>query len=78
MKNGGSREAKRSQCFETDILCVFVGTMNEKRQFVNIFIKDEGRGKILNSVREENEIVESHVNGHAQLNESNGFQPTVS
>ena len=31
----------------------------------------------MNSVHEENETVESHVHGHAQLSESNGFQPTL-
>ena len=53
------------------------GTKNEERQFSNIVIKDEGRGQNLNSVHEENEATESHVHGHAQLSESNGFQPTL-
>ena len=39
-----SSETKRSHCFETDILCMSIGTKNEERQFSNIVIKDEGRG----------------------------------
>ena len=31
----------------------------------------------MNSVQEENETDNSNVHGHAQLNESNGFHPTV-
>ena len=59
LKTEASSETKRSQCFETDILCVLVGTKNEERQFANLVIKDEGRGQNLNYVQEENEIVES-------------------
>ena len=57
--------------------CVLVGTKNEESQFADISIKVEGRGQNLNSVQEENETVESHVHGHAQLSESNDFQLTV-
>ena len=42
LKTEASNETKRSQCFETDILCVLVGTKNEERQFANVVIKDEG------------------------------------
>ena len=38
-----SRETKRYQCFESDMLCVFIGTNTEERQFCNVVIKDEGR-----------------------------------
>ena len=77
LKNEASSETKRSQCFETDILCMPTGTMNEEGQFANIVIKDEGRGQNLNSIQEGNEIVGSHVHGRAQLSESNGFQLTM-
>ena len=50
LKIEDSSETKRSQCFETDILCMSIGTKNEERQFVNIVIKDEGRGQNLNFV----------------------------
>ena len=73
MKTEASSETKRSQCFETDILCMSIGTKIEERQFANIVIKDEGRGQNLNSFQEGNETVESHVHGHAQLSERNGF-----
>ena len=36
-----SSETKRSQCFETDILCMSTGTMNEEGQFVDIIIQKE-------------------------------------
>ena len=72
MKTKASSETKSSQCFETNILCVLVGTKNEEIQFVNIVITDEGRGQNLNYIQEENETIESHVHGHAQLSESNG------
>ena len=65
MKTEASSETKRSQCFETDILCVLAGTKNEERQFATVVIKDEGRGQNLNSIQEENETIESHLHGHA-------------
>ena len=74
LKTEASRESKRSQCLETNILCVSIGTNNEEGQYANIVIEDEGRGKNLNSVMGEDEIVESHVHAHTQLSESNGFQ----
>ena len=43
LKTKSSSETKRSQCFETNILCMSIGTKNEERQFANIVIKDEGR-----------------------------------
>ena len=42
LKAEASREAKRSQCFKSDIPCVFAGTMNEERQCADVVIKDEG------------------------------------
>ena len=50
LKTEASSETKRSQCFETDILCMSTSTKNDERQSVNIFIKDEGRGQNLNSI----------------------------
>ena len=46
-----SREANRSQCFETDILCLFASINNEERKFSNIVIKDKGRGQNMNSIQ---------------------------
>ena len=77
LKAEASREAKRSQCLETNILCVSIGTNNEEGQFSNVVIKDEGRGQDLNSVLGEDETTESHVHAHTQLSESNDFQLTV-
>ena len=77
LKTESSSGTKRSQCFKSDILCVLAGKKNEERQFANVVIKEEGRGHNLNSVQEEDETTESHVHVHAQLSESNGFQPTV-
>ena len=44
LKTEASSETKSSECFKYDMLCVFTGAMNEKRQFYNVVIKDEGRG----------------------------------
>ena len=77
LKTEASSETKRSQCFETDILCVLTSTKNEEKQFANIVIKNEGEGQNLNYVHEENETAESHVHGNAQLSERNGFYLTV-
>ena len=77
LKIEASREAKRSQCLETNILCVSIGTNNEEGQYANIVIEDEGRGKTLNSILGEDETTESHVHAHTQLSESNDFQLTV-
>ena len=74
LKIEASSEAKRSQCFETDILCMFAGTMNELRQSAKIVTKNEGKGKNLNSVQEDDGTTESHSNAHAQLSESVSFQ----
>ena len=68
LKDEASREAKRSQCFQTNILCVSTGTKNEG-QSANIVIEDEGRIQTLNSVLGEDETVESHVHAHTQLSE---------
>ena len=38
LKAEASREAKRYQCFETNILCVSTGTKNEEGQSANIVI----------------------------------------
>ena len=77
LKVEASGEAKRSHCFETNILCVSTGTKNEEGKYSNIFIEDEGRGQNLNSVLGEDETIESHVHAHTQLSESNDFQLTV-
>ena len=77
LKFEASSEAKRSQCFETDILCMFAGTMNELRQFAKIVTNNEGKGKNLNSVQEDDGIAESHSNAQAQLSESVYFQYIV-
>ena len=74
MKIEASSEAKRSQCFETDIFCMFVGTMNELRQSAKIVTKNEGKGKNRNSILEDDGIAKSHSNAHAQLSESVYFQ----
>ena len=71
LKTEASREAKRSQCFETNILCVSTSTKNEEGKSANIFIEDEGSGQTLNSIVGEDETVESHVHAHTQLSESN-------
>ena len=42
LKIEASSEAKRSQCFETNILCMFAGTMNELRQSAKIVTKNKG------------------------------------
>ena len=62
LKTEASIEAKGSQFFEYDMLCVFVGTNIEEIQFDNVVIKDEGRGQNLSFVLEEDETVESHAN----------------
>ena len=62
LKAEASREAKRSQCLETNILCVSTGTKNEEGHSANIFIEDEGRGQNLSSFLEEDETTESHAN----------------
>ena len=74
LKIEASSEAKRSQCFEIDILCIFASTMNELRQFAKIVTKNEGKGKNLNSVQEDDGTPKSHSNAHAQLSESVSFQ----
>ena len=74
MKIEASSEAKRSQYFETDILCMFAGTMNELRQSAKIVTKNEGKGKNLNSVQEDDGTAKSHSNAHVQLSESVYFQ----
>ena len=73
MKTEASREAKGSQCFESNMLCVFVGTKAEERQFANVVIKDEGRGQNLSSVLEEDETAESHANTLTQREEGDAF-----
>ena len=49
LKVEASREAKRSQCLETDILYVSTGTKNEEGKYPSIVIEDEGRVHTLNS-----------------------------
>jgi len=41
LKTGASRETKRSQCFLTDVVCMFAGEAGEERQFSNIVMKEE-------------------------------------
>ena len=53
---------------------IFCVCMNELRQSVKIVTKNEGKGKNLNSVQEDDGIAESHSNAHAQLSESVSFQ----
>ena len=77
LKTETSSEAKRSQCFKYDILCVFAGTMNEKNNFVNVVIKNEGGGKNFNSVQRNDEIVVSHANSLTLREEGDAFQHTV-
>ena len=62
LKAKASSEIKRSQCFETDILCMSTGTMNEEGQFADIIIQKEEVKQNLNSVLEEDETVGSHAN----------------
>jgi hypothetical protein len=77
LKTETSSEAKRSQCFKSDILCMSAGTMNEGGQFVDVFIQKEEVKQNLNSVLEENETAGSHVHAHTKPSETNGFQPIV-
>ena len=77
LKAESSREAKRYQCLETNILCVSTCTKNDEGKYANIAIEDKGRGQTLNSVMGEDETTESHVQAHTQLHESNDFQLTV-
>ena len=53
LKIEASSEAKRSQYFKSDILCMFAGETNEEVQFANIFTKHEGDRKNLNSILKE-------------------------
>ena len=77
LKIEASSEAKRSQCFEIDILCMFAITMNELRQFANIVTKNEGEGQNMDYVMEEDGIVEYHAYAQVQLVESVSFQHTM-
>ena len=78
LKAKTSSEAKKPQCFKTNTLCMFAGTMYEEEQIVGVVTKDEKEERQnLNSVLEENGTVESHVHVHAQLNERSDFQFTV-
>ena len=77
LKTEASREAKRSQCFETDILCVFAGTMNEKRKFANVVIKNEGGGQNFNYVKRNDETFVFHANTLTQRKEGGAFQHIV-
>ena len=74
LKIGASSETKRSQCFETDILCMSTMTMNEEGQFVDIIIPKEEVKQNLNYVLEEDEAVGSHANTYEQSRESVSFQ----
>lgn len=71
LKTGASREAKRSQCFLTDVVCMFAG---EERQFSNIVMKEEEDRQKLNSVLKKNGTAESRASVHTQLRESCSFQ----
>ena len=42
LKTKVSSEAKISQCFKTDILCMFAGETGKEGQFVDVVIKEEG------------------------------------
>ena len=77
LKTETSSRAKKSKCFETNTLCVFISTKIEEGQLSDVVIKNEGKGQNLNSVLGENGIVESHVHAYVQLNESNRFQLTI-
>ena len=69
LKSESSSESKRSQCFKTDILCMFAGEIGKERQFVDVVIKEEGDRHNLNCILKEDGETESHVNAHAQLSE---------
>jgi hypothetical protein len=77
LKTETSSEAKRSQCFKSDILCMSAGTMNEGGQFVDVVMQKEEVKQNLNSILEENGTVGSHLHAHTQPSETNGFQPIV-
>ena len=77
LKTEASSETKRSQCFETDILCVFSGTMNEEKKFANVVIKNEGGGQNFNSVQRNDETIVSHANTLTQREEGDAFQHTM-
>ena len=74
LKTEVSSETKRSQCFETDILCMYTGKMNEEGQFADIIIQNEEVKHNLNSFLEEDETVGSHANTYEQSRESVSFQ----
>ena len=59
------------------MLCVFAGTKTEERQFANVVIKDEGRGKNLSSILEEYETTESHANTLTRREKVDAFQHSV-
>ena len=72
-----TREAMDPHGIETNYYCMYAGEIGKIIQFVDVIIKDEGRGHNLNYVQEENEIAKSHVHAHVQLSESNDFQPPL-
>jgi len=65
LKAEASSEAKRSQCFKSDILCMFAGIIKEEGQFADIVIQKGKDKHNLNSILEEDETARSHVHAHA-------------
>ena len=74
LKTEALSETKRSQCFEIDILCISIGTMNEEGQFADIIIQKEEFKQNLNYVLEEDETVGSHANTYEHSRECVCFQ----
>jgi len=56
-----SSEAKRSDGFKSNNLCMSVGEACKEGQFANIVIKEEDDKQNLNSILEEDEIDRSHM-----------------
>ena len=77
MKTEDSSETKRSQCFETDILCMSIRTTNEEGWFFDIIIQREEFKHNLNYVLEEDDIARSHVNTYEESRESVSFKNAI-